>query len=70
MESSHRFGEVVWLKVFNYPYWPAIILHPSWLSPEHSTKLKLSKKKIQNRMVAQFIDEANSSYNTVSLPHA
>ena len=47
--------------MFNYPYWPAIILHPSWLSPEHSAKLKLSKKKLQNRMVAQFIDEANSS---------
>ena len=56
-----RYGEVVWLKVFDFPYWPAVILHPAWISPLLAGKLKLSKKKIQNRLIVQFFDEVNSS---------
>ena len=58
-----RYGEVVWLKVFDFPYWPAVILHPAWISPLLAGKLKLSKKKIQNRLIVQFFDEVNSSYS-------
>ena len=51
------------MKVFDFPYWPAVILHPAWISPLLAGKLKLSKKKIQNRLIVQFFDEVNSSYS-------
>ena len=57
-----RYGELVWLKVYDFPFWPAIVLHPQWLSESLTVNLKLNKKKTQNRLVAQFFDDVNSSY--------
>lgn len=65
IRKTCRYGEVVWLKVFDFPYWPAVILHPAWISPILAGKLKLSKKKIQNRLIVQFFDEVNSSYSCI-----
>ena len=65
IQKISRYGEVVWLKVFDFPYWPAVILHPAWISPLLAGKLKLSKKKIQNRLIVQFFDEVNSSYSFI-----
>ena len=57
----HLYGELVWLKVYDFPFWPAIVLHPQWLSESLTVNLKLNKKKTQNRLVAQFFDDVNSS---------
>ena len=56
---------MVWLKIFDYPFWPAIVLHPQWLSPSLSSMLKLNKKKTQNRLIAQFFDDRDSSYASI-----
>ena len=37
-----------------------MVLHPQWLSPALTDKLKLTKKKMQTRFIAQFFDDVDS----------
>lgn len=61
-----RYGEIIWLKVYEYPYWPAMVLDPRWLPLSLIESLKINKKKAHNRVIVQFIDEYNSSYKFTS----
>ena len=37
-----------------------MVLHPHWLPPALADRLKLTKKKMQTRLIAQFFDDVDS----------